>query len=69
MTGWGIAAHKEFRNYLKEHPSLGEIETDELVSQLPKNWQRLVAQYGARKVFACLRDNLTIGGAKFRLRQ
>jgi hypothetical protein len=69
MSAWGIGAHKQVRQYLRDHPALGEIETDELVGKLPKNWQRLVAQYGARRVFKCLRDDLTIGGAKFRLRQ
>lgn len=36
---------------------------------LPHNWRRLIAHYGRLPVFACLKNELTIGGSQRFLRE
>jgi len=69
MTGaWGgLKAMNEIRDFLRSNAYLDELGTQVVLQALPMNWRDLAARHGASKVFDCLRDDLTIGGAKHRL--
>jgi hypothetical protein len=56
------------RDRLKlDHP-VSRTEAESLADLLPHKWQQLIADYGYAKVFACLRDDRTLGGALYVLR-